>query len=86
MIGAKHLTPAVAVLLLAASVAWSQPGADTDSDTTTTTPQQQSPGADADNDDAARDTTATQTDRSPTDYRSSEEISEDLSVSFPVDI
>ena len=84
MIGAKRLTPAVAALLLAAAVAWSQPGADTD--TTTTTPQQQSPGADADNGDAARDTTATQTDRSPTDYRSSEEISEDLSVSFPVDI
>ena len=27
-----------------------------------------------------------QQDRSPTDYKSSEEISEDLSVSFPVDI
>ena len=86
MIGAKRLAPAIAVLLLAAAVAWSQPGADTDSDTTTTTPPQQSPGADADNGDAARDTTPTQTDRSPTDYRSSEEISEDLSVSFPVDI
>jgi hypothetical protein len=85
MIGAKRLTPAIAVLLLAASVAWSQSGADAESEATTTT-QQQSPGADADNGDAARDTTPTQTDRSPTDYRSSEEISEDLSVSFPVDI
>jgi hypothetical protein len=29
---------------------------------------------------------ATRTERSPSDYRSSEEISEDRSVSFPVDI
>lgn len=28
----------------------------------------------------------TESERDPTDYRSSEEISEDLSVSFPVDI
>ena len=85
MIGAKRVAAAIAVLLLAAAVAWSQPAADTESDATTTAPQQ-NPGADADIDDAAGDTTPTQTGRSPTDYRSSEKISEDLSVSFPVDI
>ena len=88
MIGAKRLASAIALLLLVlvATVAWSQPATDTQSDASTTTPQQQSPSADADNGDAAGDTTPTQAGRSPTDYRSSEKISEDLPVSFPVDI
>ncbi len=85
MIGMKYLAPAVATLLLTAVVAWSQLSPDAEDGATTTAPQQ-NPGPDTDTDDAAADTAPSQTDRSPGDYRASEQISEDLSVSFPVDI
>ena len=89
MIGAKRLVPAVVALLVTASAAWSQPATEADSEAATSSPQQD-PGADADNradnGDAAADTTPPQTGRPPGDYRPSEQISEDLSVSFPVDI
>jgi hypothetical protein len=93
MIGAKRLVPAVVALLVTASAAWSQPATEADSEATTSSPQQD-PGADADtstgnradNGDAAADTTPPQAGRPPGDYRASEQISEDLSVSFPVDI
>jgi hypothetical protein len=89
MIGAKRLVPAVVVLLVTASAAWSQPATEADNEAATSSPQQD-PGADtdnrADNGDAAADTTPPQAGRPPGDYRPSEQISEDLSVSFPVDI
>jgi hypothetical protein len=97
MIGAKRLVPAVVALLVTASAAWSQPATEADSEAATSSPQQD-PGADADtstsnradypadNGDAAADTTPPQAGRPPGDYRPSEQISEDLSVSFPVDI
>ena len=93
MIGAKRLVPAVVALLVTASAAWSQPATEADSEATTSS-SQQDPGADADNGagsradngDAAADTTPPQAGRPPGDYRASEQISEDLSVSFPVDI
>jgi len=93
MIGAKRLAPAIIALLVTASTAWSQPAVEAENDATTTSPQQ-NPGADADNragngadnGDVAADTTPPQASRPPGDYRASEQISEDLSVSFPVDI
>ncbi len=85
MIGMKYLAPAVAALLLTAVAAWSQPLPDAEGDATTTAPQQ-NPGPNTDIGDAAADTAPSQTGRSPGDYRASEQISEDLSVSFPVDI
>jgi len=89
MIGAKRLAPAIFALLVAASTAWSQPAVESESDATTTPPQQNAEadaGNRAENGDVAADTTPPQAGRPPGDYRASEQISEDLSVSFPVDI
>jgi len=83
MIGAKRLALAIAVLLLAAAAAWSQPAADAQSDTKANTPQ---PDPATDTGDTAAEPTPSQAGRAPGDYRASEQISEDLSVSFPVDI
>ena len=73
-----------AALLVSAAGTWAQPAAD-EQDSTTSEPQQNT-DANADSGGAAADTTPNQPDRAPSDYRSSEQISEDLSVSFPVDI
>ena len=83
MIGIKLLAPAL-VALLAAVPAYAQPAADADSEETAAAAEESatSSAADADNTDSA----PRPPERSPTDYRASEQISEDLSVSFPVDI
>lgn len=85
MIGARYRAPVFAALLISATFAWSQPAADADSEPTDSEPRQPS-AQQADTGDAAAGSTPPPERRSPTDYRSSEEISEDLSVSFPVDI
>ena len=86
MMRIKRLTAAIAVLLLTAATAWSQPAAEAENDAAASAPQQPSGGSEAGNDGAAADSTPTPTSRAPGDYRASEQISEDLSVSFPVDI
>jgi len=90
MIGTRILAPAVAALLLAAGVALAQPAAD---EAGAAPSGQQpakgqvpaAPGKSAPSGDTASGTPA-KAGRSPSDYRASEEISEDLPVSFPVDI
>ena len=85
MIGTMRLALAVTLLLLAAAAAWSQPATDGDSETAPATSTQE-PVAGGNPDDAGADSAPVAPARSPSDYRSSEKISEDLSVSFPVDI
>ena len=84
MIRTRFLTPVAAALLLAAG-ALAQPSG---SEATTSAPAEQPDGADTDkNPDAdARDRAPASVDKSPSDYRASERISEDRPVSFPVDI
>ena len=67
------------VLALGAISVSSQPAADEPAPAATT---EQPPA----NDSATGGERPANTDKSPSDYRASEQISEDLSVSFPVDI
>ncbi len=81
MIGTRCLTGMLAVLALAGAGALAQPA----EEPTAAPPADSQPAPAPDQDNTARDNTAAPT-RSPSDYRASEEISEDLPVSFPVDI
>lgn len=88
------LTPLVLALLLGANPLAAQRAADVD----TATSEQDSadraapktgtskPATSAPDSSSAKRPAPSRTNDSPFDYRSSEEISEDLSVSFPVDI
>ena len=83
----KHKTTAVLLcaLFTVTAPAWAQqpntpPPAVPSSQPAAEEPNAATPASDAD------DTPAADANRSPYDYQSSEEISEDLSVSFPVDI
>ena len=68
------------VLLLAAALVAAQPAGDEPAPADTT--EQPAAGTDPAEDGAA----ASDPQRAPSDYRPSEQISEDLPVSFPVDI
>ena len=82
----RVVAPALAALLLAGSAALAQTGDDAAVPEGVPADEQEVDTArDADTGNGAPDSAA-RSDRSPTDYRASEEISEDLSVSFPVDI
>ena len=70
------------VLLLGAALVASQPAGDEPAPTDTT----EQPAADTGSDPADGGAAASGPQRAPSDYRSSEQISEDLPVSFPVDI
>jgi hypothetical protein len=77
---------ALAALLLAATGVAAQPDDEQGAaPAATETPEKTGPGDSATTTDAAAGKSAGAT-RSPSDYRSSEQISEDLPVSFPVDI
>jgi hypothetical protein len=90
----RHRVAAL-LLLLAAAQLWAQQPAE-NSPPQTATPATQTPTKDAEGPAAAEPTAATSPEKaavetpasanSPFDYRASEKISEDLSVSFPVDI
>lgn len=75
----RVLVPWIFAVLLINAPAWSQSETEDDS-------------ADSDSTEESEEVTTGSSEaplpppRSPTDYRASEEISEDLSVSFPVDI
>ena len=85
MIGTRNLAPVLAALLLVAATALAQT-ADDESAATAGKP----PSTTADNSSSATAGDAGgkpgNAERSPSDYRASEKISEDLPVSFPVDI
>ena len=84
----KTLAVATLSLLLGAAPLCAQQAADAPERDSVETPKSQSQESQAANKPATAPATpppATNND-SPFDYRSSEEISEDLSVSFPVDI
>ncbi|MEM1154510.1 MAG: hypothetical protein AAGI44_10230 [Pseudomonadota bacterium] len=73
----RVLTPLVLATLLMSASAWSQ--SDTDDDQTGSEAAEES-------EDVSTGSNEAPPPRSPTDYQASEQISEDLSVSFPVDI
>jgi hypothetical protein len=77
---------ALAALLLAASAALAQPGASEDATPAPPPPKAASGEENKAPAPAGADKPSAQTGRSPSDYRASEQISEDLPVSFPVDI
>jgi hypothetical protein len=78
--------PALAALLLAATVALAQPTGDDQAAEAAASDEQDAATVDSTRAGASPYESPVRADRSPTDYRASEEISEDLSVSFPVDI
>ncbi|MCB1698854.1 MAG: hypothetical protein H6984_11065 [Pseudomonadales bacterium] len=84
MIGTRNLAPVLAALLLVAATALAQT-ADDEGAAGAGKP----PSAQADNSGATAGDAGGKpgnAERSPSDYRASEKISEDLPVSFPVDI
>jgi len=83
MIGKALLVPALAALLLGAPAVPAQPAGEEPAAPAPVVPQQ-----DTDSGDTGGQVPAPAQPRqtSPSDYRASEEISEDLPVSFPVDI
>jgi len=81
MIGTRFLAPLLAAMLLS-TAAWAQPEGE---DTSTQAPKEQQQKTEADKK-SGGSTTASKPTSSPSDYRASEKISEDLPVSFPVDI
>lgn len=83
MIRTRLLAPLAATLLLAAG-ALAQPS---DSEATTTAPAEQPAGTTIDKSVVdVPDRAPASVEKSPSDYRASEKISEDRPVSFPVDI
>jgi hypothetical protein len=86
MIRRRITSLALAVLLTATAAVLAQPADDESSaPAAAETPEKPGPGDSATTTDAAAVKPAGAT-RSPSDYRSSEKISEDVPVSFPVDI
>ena len=79
MISRTSLAPAILALVLAAAAGQAQPGSE---DTAGSAP----PDAGAGESSPTTDGGNAGSSDSPFDYRASEEISEDLPVSFPVDI
>jgi hypothetical protein len=77
----SRVFPALALLLVAALAA-AQPAGDEPAPADTT----EQPAGSAATDPATSGDQAGERQRAPSDYRPSEQISEDLSVSFPVDI
>jgi ABC-type transport system substrate-binding protein len=86
MIGTRILGPALAALLLAAGAALAQPATD-EGAAPAPVPGRAATGAEKKPPTTAGpNSTPAKAGKSPSDYRASEEISEDLPVSFPVDI
>ena len=77
---------ALAALLLAASAALAQPGADEGATPAPPPPKAASGEEKKPSAPAAANKTPARAGKSPSDYQASEQISEDLPVSFPVDI
>ena len=82
---ARKLVPAIAAMLLAVTAALAQTDDDAQAEVAPTDEQAADTADKAVTADSASQSPAGP-DRAPTDYRATEEISEDLSVSFPVDI
>jgi len=86
MIPKRILAPALMALLLASGAALAQTEADTGAASAPSPPkaatgaQKKAPAP------ASANSKPAQAEKSPSDYRASEQISEDLPVSFPVDI
>jgi hypothetical protein len=88
MIPTTLLAPAVLALVLGCQFAWAQPEQN-DTPAAAPAPGEQASGSDNGAATSGGGTAPTKPARaggSPSDYRASEEISEDLPVSFPVDI
>ncbi|NQX89459.1 MAG: hypothetical protein HRT77_12420 [Halioglobus sp.] len=83
MTKARYCLPLAFLLALAAQALCAQPAA---IDATDAPPDTPAPSATRSQEEAAEGAAATARNDSPFDYRASEEISEDLPVSFPVDI
>lgn len=89
MIKSGILTPAILALLLTGSPLGAQQADQPQAGVTAADTQEEPTGSErktAPTDPGQANSTPVPTDDSPFDYESSEEISEDLSVSFPVDI
>ena len=69
----------VLILCSASTASWSQDSQEPDTDSKTTDAQEQGANADTPEPQVTNES-------SPSDYQASEEISQDLSVSFPADI
>jgi hypothetical protein len=85
----NRLIPALLVLLLSCAPlgAWAQEKAEPEQDTGSSTTEPTTPATTpATTSSAEQPAPGNNNDNSPFDYQASEEISQDLSVSFPVDI
>ena len=82
-----YLTPLCLALMLGAAPLLAQPEAEDAAGATAATGEAEKPSASAQQAPAPSEPAPnSSSNRSPFDYRSSEEISEDVPVSFPVDI